>query len=359
MKFPEHTHNVYTAVQDASVENMLDNALSGIVADISALLPEDSCCVYLGGGYGRGEGGVFRAPRGEARLYNDLDFFVFTRGGGHVGRRRINNILRGVAENWEKKLAVSVDFGPAKEILKLPAVTSRLMFQELKHGHVKLFGSFDAMNGLPALPPEQLPLDEGIRLLLNRGAGLLMAGERLLSGDKDSDFIVRNIYKCISGSGDAVLIACGSYAWNGAERVNLLDLFVQKNRWPVSYVENYAQAYRFKTEPWSEELVCCHDMWRMARMFWQSAVDFLLGGVCGVSSVKEKLHKIAVENGLRTWSNEAKWTVRLGNMPDLKMLWDPPLFKMLAELYIILTGGGSMGYPQGTLHFYRNWKVVN
>ena len=359
MKFPEHTHNFYTAVQDAPVENMLDNALSGIAADISALLPEDRCCVYLGGGYGRGEGGVFRASSGEARLYNDLDFFVFSRGVGFAGRRRIDSLLRGVAEKWGKLLEISVDFGPAKEVVKLPAVSCRLMFQELKHGHVKLFGAVDAMAMLPALLPGQLPLEEGIRLLLNRGAGLLLAGEKLLAGGAVVDFIIRNIYKCIGGAGDASLIASGGYAWNGAERVKGFESFVKEHSWPVVYSDNYAQAYRFKIEPWGENTACCHELWRTTCMVWKSAVDFLLGGVSGISSLKEKLHILAGEQGVRSWFNEVKWVVRPGNMPVLKMVMDPPLFKMLAELYIILSGMESGGNPRGTQRFYRNWKVIN
>ena len=37
--------------------------------------------LLLGGGYGRGEGGVYRGPEGQgAALYNDLEFYVLTVG---------------------------------------------------------------------------------------------------------------------------------------------------------------------------------------------------------------------------------------------------------------------------------------
>ena len=359
MKFPERTHNFYTAVRDPLVENVLDNALSGIASDIAMHVPIDDCCVYLGGGYGRGEGGVFRISSDEVRLYNDLDFFVFTRGIGYAGRRRIDNQLRCIAEKWGKELGISVDFGPAKELGKLRSVSSRLMFQELKHGHIMLLGAVDAMGALPALLPEQLSLDEGVRLLLNRGAGLLLAGEKLLSGDEDTDFIVRNIYKCISGAGDAVLIACGCYAWNGSERVRVFVIFVKEHGWPLWYSDAYSQAYCFKTEPWSESWSCSHILWQRALTVWNVAVDFLLGGVAVKSTVREKLHIVACEHGLRSWLNEIKWVICLGNIPDFKMLLDPPLFKLFVDLYMILSGAEPGRYPRGDMRFYRNWKEIN
>ena len=359
MKFPERTHNFYTAVRDPLVENVLDNALSGIASDIAMHVPIDDCCVYLGGGYGRGEGGVFRISSDEVRLYNDLDFFVFTRGIGYAGRRRIDNQLRCIAEKWGKELGISVDFGPAKELGKLRSVSSRLMFQELKHGHIKLTGAEDAMADLPALLPEELPGDEGLRLLLNRGVGLLLAGEKLLSGDEDSDFILRNIYKCIGGSGDAVLISCGRYAWSGAERVRIFDKFVMDHGWPSCYSEHYTQAYRFKTEPWKDSLSCGHALWHSGLSVWISALDFLLGGVSDISSVREKLHIKAVEHRCRGWFNEVKWVFCLGNLPDFGMLLDPPLYKLVADLYMILSSAESPGYPCGDMRFYRNWKVIN
>ncbi len=41
--------------------------------------PKDIATVVLGGGYGRGEGGVLRTEAGE-QPYNDLEFYVFCRG---------------------------------------------------------------------------------------------------------------------------------------------------------------------------------------------------------------------------------------------------------------------------------------
>ena len=359
MKFTERTHNFYTAVCEQSVEAMLDNALSGMAVDIAELLPERDSCIYLGGGYGRGEGGVFRVSPAEVRLYNDLDFFVFTSGIGFAGRRRIDKLLRGITEKWEERLGISVDFGLAKDILKLPAVSSRLMFQELRHGHIKLFGAVDAIRELPVLLPEELPLTESIRLLLNRGTGLLLAGEKLLSGDNDHDFIIRNIYKCIGGAGDAVLISCGRYAWSGKERTRVFELLVKEHGWPSWYSDRYSEAYCFKTEPWEEALSRSRDMWHESYGLWKFAVDFLLGGFSGIAAVKEKLHSVAERHGLRSCLNEFKWVVRLGNMPDFAMFMDPPLFKMLAELYIILFGVEAGGNPLGTQRFYRNWKVIN
>ena len=49
----------------------------------------------LGGGYGRGEGGVLRSPEsGEDQPYNDLEFYVFTRGSALIAERRFRRARR-------------------------------------------------------------------------------------------------------------------------------------------------------------------------------------------------------------------------------------------------------------------------
>ena len=68
-------HKNFTASGDLQAEELL----SGVLAQIAETLKESNLAVYLGGSYGRGEGGV-RLDRENGILYNDLDFFVF--GGG-------------------------------------------------------------------------------------------------------------------------------------------------------------------------------------------------------------------------------------------------------------------------------------
>ena len=63
----------FTASANPEAEALLRKALEGIRSDIAAHNLRGLAGVYLGGGYGRGEGGVF-CKNGTVRLYNDLDF---------------------------------------------------------------------------------------------------------------------------------------------------------------------------------------------------------------------------------------------------------------------------------------------
>lgn len=215
----------FTASANPEAEALLRKALEGIRSDIAALNLRGLAGVYLGGGYGRGEGGVF-CKNGTVRLYNDLDFFPVGTGLGKTDKAHIDSALREVSRKWHAELGIDVDFGPVKNSSELKRSARTLMFQELRHGFVTICGSDDALTGaVPVLAPEQLPLMEAVRLMLNRGMGLLFAGEKLASHSGDTGFILRNWNKCILGCGDAFLIADKGYLWHVEERrERLLEL---------------------------------------------------------------------------------------------------------------------------------------
>ena len=103
----------FTVIPSPRIEELLKGTLAGIAADIGALKLPGLRAVVLGGGYGRGEGGVLHTEQGDA-LYNDLDFFVFASGAGRALRARIDRALRELSRPWTEKLGVAVDFGPVK-----------------------------------------------------------------------------------------------------------------------------------------------------------------------------------------------------------------------------------------------------
>ena len=79
----------YTVVPDAALESLIDRTLAEIASEIDALRLPCLQAVVLGGGYGRGEGGVLHTPAG-GRLYNDLDFFVVSRNADPRAAARID-----------------------------------------------------------------------------------------------------------------------------------------------------------------------------------------------------------------------------------------------------------------------------
>src|SRR5258706_16212067 len=64
--------------------------------------------VVLGGGYGRGEGGVLRISGGDA-AYNDLEFYIFVRGPLLWRERQFRTKLTEMAHRWSETTGVEFE----------------------------------------------------------------------------------------------------------------------------------------------------------------------------------------------------------------------------------------------------------
>src|SRR4026209_1598165 len=70
----------FTLDGSAELEGHLERTCRQVLAAIRNAVPQGRLeAVLLGGGYGRGEGGVLKTKSGD-RPYNDLEFYVFLRG---------------------------------------------------------------------------------------------------------------------------------------------------------------------------------------------------------------------------------------------------------------------------------------
>ena len=328
--------STYTVIPSPEIDALLDETLPALAEEIGALRLPRLAGVVLGGGYGRGEGGVLRTSRGD-RLYNDLDFFVFADRASRTELANIDRELGKIAEPWEKRLGVAVDFGPAKNLGALRNVASTLMFQELLHGWRPVWGGLDLAEVLPELPPEDLPFAEAARLLLNRGMGLLFAANRLLAGSKDSDFIVRNLNKAVLGGGDAVLIAAGLYRWNGLERTEALANHCRNQKLPDDFAEAYARAYRFKIEPRVSSDAATLENWRKCREFYFTAFAAAVGIPNDAADAvrRDALRKKAKNE--RSLKNFLRWLVRMRSVRTPNRLFDAPLITVLESLSAVLS----------------------
>jgi hypothetical protein len=182
---------------------------------------EDLTALVLGGGYGRGEGGVFEVD-GEERVYNDYDFFVVVPYRSRSRRRELTAALQRVKESVEPGCGIHVDFSPPMPQSSLGRLPYELMFMEAKYGHHVVIGPPDVFSALPAYDAERPPLEECARLFMNRGIGLLLArmtlGQRPPLNTEDHEFVVRNIYKAMMAMGDSVLFLKGDYSPSYVER---------------------------------------------------------------------------------------------------------------------------------------------
>ena len=355
MNAANSTTRRFTGTGNAEAEGILTRALPEISGDISRAVPHGIAGVYLGGGYGRGEGGVFVKADSHAALYNDLDFFVFTNALASPQRKAVNAALEKVSQKWTARLGIDVDFSPAKNVGALAQVENTLMFQELRNGYVCILGD-------PALPlraiaeliPDRLPLSEALRLMLNRGMGLMFAGEKLAEKSADTNFILRNFNKCALGCGDALLISRGLYRWKISERAErLVDM--QNSEFAAQLGAKYAAAVRFKFSPTDSLPESPSAEWEELANLWRRT----LAEILGADGIEKAAEAIRARSRSETAGikNFLRWTLRMGRVDFSRSAFADPSLKTLSMLVKELSAAGA--YPQIPPTLLRAWKHFN
>ena len=319
----------------AEADRIVEEAIRGVGADVEALHVPHLLGVVLGGGYARGEGGVFFKSEADGRgapvrLSNDLDFYVVADDDAKAADlARIAAALRPVSEKWTAALGVDADFSPPKTPWRIRHDEERLMIQELVHGWCDVAGrpGEELFEDVARRPPEMLPLLEAIRLLVNRGAGLLLASSA--AGGEAAGFVARNVNKAILGCGDARLIARGSYRWKALERAAVLG------------DELYARAVQWKFRP-QPDPPC--DL-GTARRVWLDACDEL-----------ENLPWFEETNDRRSLRAAARWLVRRRSLgPDpVWTLGRDPLVRILDAMYVLVRD--RKPFPPS---LRRDWEIFN
>ncbi len=322
--------------------------------------------LVLGGGYGRGEGGAVVTPGQPVSLYNDMDFFVFTRNAGRRRRRRLDSRLGPLAESWSNRLGIDMDIAPAREVSRLPGLPTALMYQELRRGHCYVFAVEDVVEKIPLVPPSALPILEGMRLHMNRGSGLLQASQLLAgagpTGPEERDFVWRNLHKCALGCGDALLIAAGQYDF---------DLSIRRRRLPAvaerlgdstasrSLCECYEAAVAFKAHPSRDVAGDASGLAACLRTLWRQVLTACLA--CRVPKAESldllgQLASAEMRGGV-WWKNYllnvVYGLVGVGGAGCAM----PPQYWLLVRLDRLFAG--ETANPQEVVHFLTLWKRFN
>ncbi len=237
-----------------ALEAHLARTCAKIAAGVRGLVPRGRLeALLLGGGYGRGEGGVLTTPGGD-RPYNDLEFYVCLRGSRLLNERRFGRPLHVLGEILTPQAGIDVEF-KITSLRELARAEVSMFSSDLVSGHRWLVGD-PALAGRLAHHREadQIPLSEATRLLMNRGSGLLLARERLEKSEftaADADFVRRNIAKAELALGDAVLVAHGLYHWSVRERHRQLERLARTVRppWIEAVRQHHAAGVEFKLYP--------------------------------------------------------------------------------------------------------------
>ena len=352
-----------TSSTSADFNARLNKVIWRLTVDVQQALGRNLVALILGGGYGRGEGGMVLID-GIEQPYNDLDLTLV------VQRKRAvcRNALATIKRKYEAILKIHVDFGRPLTVSDIQHWPCWLMWWDLLRGHIVLAGAPDILQAnASATLQAPLPLIEATRLLLNRGAGLLWALRviRNVEPAPDADFVRRNYYKCALGLGDALLIAHQRFAtpYRGRdERLAQLMMDVEEVA-ALRLGPLYGAALRFKFRP-------------------DSAPEALLDeGHVGVLADHWGRVFLYIERQRtgRQWSSLQEWTdwggLRepelhvptrwLGNMVQNTQLgtcsWRYPRERLYRQLPILLglVGGWPEDWPTETAHFLATWKRFN
>ncbi len=253
------TSQRFTLDGDHALELHLEQTCARVLSGIRGLIPATSLeAVLLGGGYGRGEGGVLRDPGGD-RPYNDLEFYVVIRGNRHLNEFLYHRRLEVLGEILTHLADVEIEF-------------KIMSWAEMAAQPVSMF-SYDLVSGHriwshAETPPLRgcnhhriattIPAAEATRLLMNRCSGLLLARAELAREPftpAAADFVRRNIAKAQLACGDAVLTAHRLYHWSCRERHRRLAQLAADSPSPrlVSVLAHHAIGVEFKLHPTSTE----------------------------------------------------------------------------------------------------------
>jgi hypothetical protein len=244
----------FTMDGSAELENHLARTCETVLAGVQAVIPAEKLdALVLGGGYGRGQGGVLKTNSGDAP-YNDLEFYVFLRGNRVLNERTYHPTLEELGARLSGEAGLHVEFKvDSLERLRRSPVT--MFSYDLVSGHRILFGGENVFAGCEHhRDAVKIPLAEAARLLFNRCTGLLLTKELLQKREltaEDSDFVGRNLAKAQLALGDAVLAAEGKYHWSCLERKKALAELSIPNAPPwLQEVRTYhAAGVDFKLHP--------------------------------------------------------------------------------------------------------------
>jgi len=192
------------------------------------------CALVLTGAFARGEGAV-----SGGRPQNDYDF-VALRG---LGRPSVP--YERMRETLEEELRIHVDLQPVWGLRLRWAAPSIFWYETALRGRV-VWGDGDALKPIRVRDARELHPAEGLRLLVNRAAGLLLS-----KGSSDTELLRIQAAKGMLAALDAQLLALGEFAPSQTER-----WAIYRSRWSAGCHRAvrgdpaaYAWAYRYKVDP--------------------------------------------------------------------------------------------------------------
>jgi hypothetical protein len=239
----------YTAHDTPALVARIDGDLAVVLAAVRAADPRLRALV-LTGGFARGEGTVL-----DGAPQNDYDF-VAVRGLGPP-----KTPYAQVRAALEERLGLHVDLA-AVPAWRLRWTAPSIFWYETALRGRTLWGA-DLLQGIPTREADQIGRTEGLRLLANRAAGLLLATEMT-----QAHAVRIQSAKAILAALDAHLLAGGSFAPSQTERWTLVQGLIAARVATPAIVDDlplWTWAHAFKADPAAAVPLNSDQAWEAAR----------------------------------------------------------------------------------------------
>jgi hypothetical protein len=354
---------VYARDGSAEFNAWLHNTLLRIADDVERVLGADLTALILGGGYGRGEGGVVHID-GKEMPYNDFDFTLITTRKTGLPLDR----LAEVCAPYARELGIHVDFSRPLTLRDVKAWPHWLVWHDLLNGHVALKGPEDVLRRhAPEWLNEPLPPVEAAKLLLNRGTGVLWALRvvRQVEPSPDPDFVRRNHYKCALSLGDALLICFRRYTVKYSGRDEIFEE-LERNEPRVAALDLsplYKEALRFKFRPdlFASDMLTEKELCAMAQRWGRV---FLLVEQERTGRVWKSLDEYVAWRGVRepaehTLTGTARNIVRNAQMGMLSRRYPREALYRKLPVLLGLSSGNVKDWARESHEYLRVWDRFN
>jgi len=216
----ETTLGRLTLIGGPPVESTLRELILKATRAILGLVPNENLkALVLGGGYGRGEGGIRIGEDGE-RPANNLDLLLFTVGLRTAPRAQLTAKVNHALDTLRRRSGMGIDFSVV-DARRMERDRVRVLWYDVRHGHKLLAGDPAFLQGLTRFTAENIDRREMADLVINRGALLVLNDVILASGPLTPvrrEAVLTHTAKAVIGYGDAFLFTRGAYHWSYAER---------------------------------------------------------------------------------------------------------------------------------------------
>lgn len=266
----------YTLNGSTAIENKIHQQMKLVADTVADAMGNNLISLLLIGSYGRGEGAV-DISAGQETIFNDLDFFAVVQSWTMWDKKQTLPRLKSAEKALSQTIGFPVDVGVIS-LKKWQQAPYSLMNYEMRQQSVVIYGDPDILNQMPDYKAP-IPIEEGLRLLLNRGMLLLICKKLLYTSApvsiQDREMIIKYLQKAARAMGDSYLILTDQYHFSyQIKRATISRLTTSdfsrfdalKNRYLTSvdfkFQINYADYQETDIHAWYNEIISLYaDYW--------------------------------------------------------------------------------------------------